>query len=92
MFAPSQPSERIMGSEVSFADDLDEHALATPPVELAVEDLLPRAEIELAARNRRHYLAPHHLALEVRVPVVLPPPPGCAVLSGGRMERQHGKG
>src|SRR5438093_7129564 len=52
-------------------DHLDEHPLLPPPVELAIEDLLPRTEVELAVRDRDHDLAPHHLALEVRVGVVL---------------------
>jgi hypothetical protein len=33
-----------------FADNLHQHAFPPPPIELAVEDLFPRAEIELAAR------------------------------------------
>jgi SOS response associated peptidase (SRAP) len=32
---------------MTSADDLDQHPLASPPVELAVEDLLPRAEVEI---------------------------------------------
>ena len=58
----------------SLADDLDQYPLSPPTVELAVEDLLPRAEVELAACDRHHHLPPHHLSLEVRVPVVLPRP------------------
>ena len=34
----------------SLADDLDQHPLRPVAVELAVEDLLPRAEVELALR------------------------------------------
>jgi len=74
MFAPSPLDELTDGSDASLADDLDQHPLAPPPVELSVEDPLPRAEVELAARDRHHHLAPHHLALEVGVPVVLPRP------------------
>ena len=44
MFAPSQLNELTEGFKASLADDLDQHSLAPPPVELAVEDLLPRAE------------------------------------------------
>ncbi len=34
----------------SFADDFHQHALLPPPVELAVEDLLPGPEVELSVR------------------------------------------
>ena len=71
MFAPSRLNELTVGLEASLADDLDQHPLAPPPVELAVEDFLPRAEVEIAARDRDNHLPPHHLALQVRVPVVL---------------------
>src|SRR5512141_76458 len=74
MFAPSQLNELTDGFEASLADDLDQYPLSPTPVELAVEDLLPRAEVELAARDRHHHLPPHHLALQVRVSVVLSRP------------------
>src|SRR6185436_16063304 len=48
----------------SLADDLDQHALPAPAVELAVEDLLPRSEVELPRGDRHHDLATHHLALQ----------------------------
>ena len=44
---------------------------APVPVELAVEDLLPRAEVELALGDRHHDLAAHDLPLVVGVGVVL---------------------
>ena len=53
-----------------FSYDLDQHALAAAAIELAVENLLPRAEIELPFRNRDHDLAPHHLAFEMGVRIV----------------------
>src|SRR5664279_3695749 len=62
------------GNATSLADDLNQHSFASSPVEFAIEDLLPRAEVELPARDRHHHLAPHHLSLQVRVPVVLPRP------------------
>src|SRR5439155_1878586 len=40
-------------------------------VELAVEDPLPRPEVQGTVRDRHHHLAPHDLALVVRVGVVL---------------------
>src|SRR5574341_2188657 len=53
------------------SNHLDEHALLPPPVELPVEDLLPRAKIEPASGDRHHHFPSHHLALQVRVGVVL---------------------
>jgi hypothetical protein len=44
MFAPSPLDELTAGSETSLVDDLDQHSLPLLPVELAVEDLLPRAD------------------------------------------------
>src|SRR5262245_1024256 len=55
----------------SLSDHLDEDALRAPAVELAVEDLLPRTEVELAVRHRDDDLAAHDLALVVGVAVVL---------------------
>src|SRR5439155_8726479 len=71
----------------SLADHLHQHALLAPPVELAVEDALPRSEVELPRGHRHHHLASHHLALEVGVGVVLA---GVvvAVLIGGRVGRE----
>ena len=40
-------------------------------VELAVEDLLPGAEVELAVGDRHDHLAAHDLPLQVGVGVVL---------------------
>src|SRR5579885_373066 len=59
------------GGRDSFADDLDQHPLAPPAVELAVENLFPGTEIELALRDGHHHLAAHDLALQMRVGVVL---------------------
>jgi hypothetical protein len=68
-------------------DDLDPRALAAPGAELAVEDLLPGAEVELSVGDGNDDLAAHHLALEVGVAVVLT----CAVVAlvaGGCVGRQ----
>ena len=43
-------------------DDLDQHPLRPVAVELAVEDLLPRPEVELPLRDRDDHLAAHDLA------------------------------
>jgi len=42
---PSQLDDLTDKSEASLADDFDQHPLSSSPVELAVEDLLPRAEV-----------------------------------------------
>src|SRR5258705_1622644 len=76
------------GSVGSFPDDLDQHALLAAAVELAVEDLLPRAEVELAAGDRHDRLAPHDLALVVRVGVVLARPVVMVALRAGIERRQ----
>ena len=54
-----------------LSDDLDQHALPPSAVELAVEDLLPRAEIQLPIHYRYHHLPPHHLAFQVRIGIIL---------------------
>src|SRR5262245_13413637 len=68
-------------------DHFDQHPFPAPAVELAVEDLLPRPEVESSRRHRHHHLAAHDLALEMRVRVVLA---GLVVtvLRGRRMRRQ----
>ena len=52
-------------------DNLDEHALRSASVELAIEDLLPRAKIQLPFCDRHHDLAAHDLALVVGVGIIL---------------------
>jgi hypothetical protein len=54
----------------SISDDFDQNALPTPPVELAVKDLLPGAKVESPVGNRHDDLAAHHLALQMGVSVV----------------------
>ena len=66
MFAPSQHNELSEGFESSLADDLDQYPFTSSPVELTVEDLLPRAEVEIAPRHRDHRLTPHHQAPVIR--------------------------
>ena len=55
----------------SLADDFHQHALATQAVEFAVENLLPRAEVEAAVGHGNHNLPAHNAAFEVGVGVVL---------------------
>jgi hypothetical protein len=63
-----------MVSSDSFTNDLDQHPLPSPAVKLPVEDALPRAEVETAVGHRDHHLAAHHLALQMRVGIVLARP------------------
>ena len=62
---------RLVPLEPSLLPDyLHQHSLAPPAVELAVEDLLPRPEIEMSFRDRHHYLPAHDLPFHVSVCVV----------------------
>ena len=53
-----------------FADDLDEHTPSSIAVELAIENLYPRAEIQPAIRNRDHDFPANNLTFEMRVGIV----------------------
>src|SRR5262249_36047685 len=75
------PSFSSKLSNILLSDHLDQHPLGPPPVELAVEDLLPGPEVELPLRDRHHDLAPHDLPLHVGIGVVLA---GAVVLVAGR--------
>src|SRR5262249_558753 len=77
---------RVTSSDMLLPDDLDQHALRPAAVELAVEDLLPRAEVQLALRDRHDDLTAHDLPLQVGVGVVLA---GAVVVvhAGVRVER-----
>jgi len=71
----------------SRTDDFDKHPLPAAAVEFAVEDLLPRAEIEFALGDRDHDFAAHDLALQMGVGVVF----AAAIVAiggGGGMGRQ----
>src|SRR5262245_33233178 len=63
----SRPSRRRKNARALLADNLHQHALAAVPVEFVIEDVLPRAEMQLATRDGHNHFAPHYLALEVRV-------------------------
>ena len=51
--------------------DLHDHPLFPLSIELRVEHLLPRTEIELPVGDRQHHLVAHDGALQVRIGVVL---------------------
>src|SRR5579871_4622305 len=55
----------------SLADDFDQGPFAAAPVKLAVEDLLPRPEVEPALGDRHHHFAPHNLPFHMGVRIVL---------------------
>ncbi len=51
-------------------DYLQRHPLAPAPVELAIEDLLPLAEVQPAFGHSDHHLASHDLPLDVCTGIV----------------------
>src|SRR3954470_6564063 len=55
----------------SLPEHLDDHPLGAPAVELAVEDLLPRPQVEPAVGYRHDHLMMDEQVLQVRVAVVL---------------------
>jgi hypothetical protein len=48
-------------------DDLNQHLLVSIAVEFAIEDLLPRAEVEATAGDGEDDLAAHDLSLQIGV-------------------------
>ena len=60
-----------------------------PAVELAVEDLLPGAEVQLAVGDRNDHLVVDEQVLEVRVAVVLPAPVVPVVAGVGQQLPRH---
>src|SRR5215471_21576428 len=69
---PSSLASHAAWRSALFANDLDQHALAAPSVELAIKNLLPRTEVEFTRRDRDHNLPPHNLAFHMGVGIVLP--------------------
>ena len=53
-----------------MADDFDENSFAASAVEFVVEDVFPRAEVQLAVGDRYDDLAAHDLSFVVSVGVV----------------------
>ena len=84
--AAAVSNSRLRGL-ILLADHFDQYPFAPQPVELAVEDLLPRAEIEFAVGDRDDDLPAHDLPLQVRVRVILARPV-VVVLGRGRMRRE----
>jgi len=65
------PPSHVAWRSALFANDLDQHALAAPSIELAIKNLLPRAEVEFTRRYRDHNLPPHNLAFQMRIGIIL---------------------
>ena len=59
-------------SSSSLPNHLHQHSLASPPVELPVEDLLPRPKVQLTIGHCHHDLAAHDLPLDVHIGIVFP--------------------
>ena len=54
-----------------FPDDLDQYPFTAPAVELTVEYLFPRPEIEFTGGDRHDYFAPHDGAFEMGIGIIL---------------------
>src|SRR5688572_29399853 len=63
---------------------LDDHPLLPLPIELRIEDLLPRAEVEGAGGDGHDDLMPHQRTFEMRIRVVLTGLVMPVVETGGR--------
>jgi len=61
----------MLNPDYSFANDLNENPLLPPAIELPVKDLLPGSEVEFAAGDGDDDFAPHDLALDVRIGIIL---------------------
>jgi hypothetical protein len=59
-----------MDAADSFSNDFDQHPLLPAAIKLAVEDLLPRTEIQFAIRDRHDDLPAHNLPFDVSIRVV----------------------
>ena len=55
----------------SLPDDLHQHPFAPHPIEFAVENLLPRSEVEFAAGDGNYDFSSHYRSFQVGVGVVL---------------------
>jgi hypothetical protein len=68
--AASSPNT-IPLSPKSLANNFYKHSLSPSPIEFAVEDLFPRAEVKLAASNGYHNFTAHYLAFHMGISIVL---------------------
>src|SRR5579883_519851 len=72
---------------VSVADDLHQRAFPAASVEFTVEDLFPRAEVQLALCDRDDHFPAHYLTLHMSVRVVLARP--VVLVLGCRLVRRE---
>src|SRR6266511_757935 len=70
-----------------LANDFYEDPLAPAPVEFAIENSLPRAEVEFPVGDGHDNLAAHDLPFEVGISVVLAGPV-VVIMADGLMRRQ----
>ncbi len=59
-------------TSLSLTDNLHKNSLTTTSVELAIENLLPRAEVEFPACDRHDDFSPHHLSLQMGISIIFP--------------------
>src|SRR5262245_760047 len=59
--------QNACSTSLLLPDDLDQHPLGPVAVELAVEDLLPRPEVQLTLGNGDDDFAAHDLPLQVGI-------------------------
>src|SRR5437762_14165059 len=55
-----------------LANNFHQRSFSSSAVEFAIEDLLPRPEIQLPFANRHDNFATHNLALQMRVGIIYP--------------------
>lgn len=70
-----------------FPYDLDQNVLGPPAIKFAVEDSLPRSEVEFAAYDSNDDFAVHNLSLVMSVPVNFARADVFAAADWGHMER-----
>ena len=67
---PHLPTALPPATVPSFSNYLHQHPLPAAAIKFAVENLFPRAEVELAFSNRDYNFAAHKLPFDVGVAVV----------------------
>src|SRR3954454_1260686 len=78
------PASRPHSGQWLLPQHLDDQPLRPAAVELGVEDLLPRAEVEAAGGDRQDHLVVDEQVLEVSVAVVLAAAMVAVVAGGGK--------
>ncbi len=71
---PPRPALALAEPEARFslfADDFNQDAFASPSVKFPVKDLLPGTKIELSIGDGDDDLAPHDLAFDMGIAIIL---------------------